>query len=69
MSGHRIRLAAWLIVAAFAAGIGASALSIPVQVTDSLVPLLQAQQAPSWWAAVAASADSGRTYFLSWLLR
>lgn len=58
MTGHRIRLAAWLIVAAFAAGIGASALSIPVQVTDSLVPLLQAQQAPSWWAAVTASADS-----------
>lgn len=42
----------------FAAAVSASLLTIPVQVTDSLIPLLQAQAAPSWRAAVMSSADS-----------
>jgi len=58
VTGARIRVAAGLLVAVFAAGLCASLLSIPVQVTDSLIPILQAQQAPSWSAAVMSNADS-----------
>jgi hypothetical protein len=54
----RARVAAWLVVAVYAAGLSAGLLTIPVQVTDSLIPILQAQDAPSWRAAVLSSADS-----------
>ncbi|MGE0392009.1 MAG: hypothetical protein AB7I25_01940 [Vicinamibacterales bacterium] len=58
MTGTRIRAAAWLLTGIYAAGLGAGLLTIPVQVTDSLIPLLQAQEAASWRAAVMSSADS-----------
>lgn len=58
MTDTRVRVAAWGLVAVYAAGLGAGLLSIPVQVTDSLIPLLQAEAAPSWRAAVMSSADS-----------
>ncbi len=57
-SGVSSRLAAWVLAAACAAGVCASLLTIPVQVTDSLVPILQAQSSPSVAGAVLASADS-----------
>ena len=58
MSSLRASLAAWVLAAAFAAGVCASLLTIPVQVTDSLIPILQAQSAPSVAGAVVASADA-----------
>lgn len=58
MSALRARALAWMLAGIFAAGVCASLLTIPIQVTDSLIPLLQAQSAPSVAEAVAASADS-----------
>ena len=58
MTASRARLVAWLLAAVLAAGVSLSLLAIPIQVTDSLIPLLQAQTAPSWRAAVMSSADS-----------
>ena len=58
MSSLSARLVSWGLAAVFAAAVCASLLTIPVQVTDSLIPILQAQSAPSVADAVAASADS-----------
>ncbi|MEQ1896040.1 MAG: hypothetical protein ABL971_01475 [Vicinamibacterales bacterium] len=58
MKSRSARLVSWVLAAGFAAGVCASLLSIPVQVTDSLIPILQAQSAPSVTGAVVASADS-----------
>ncbi len=58
MTATRASLVSWLLAGLVTAGLAASMRTIPVQVTDSLVPLLQAQEAASWRDAVRAAADS-----------
>jgi hypothetical protein len=49
---------AWLLSAVFAAGVSVSVLRIPVQTTDSLIPLLDAQKLPSVTAAIVTNLGS-----------
>ena len=53
---RRSRLIAWAVTAIMAATVCYSVLGIPLQVTDSLVPMLDAQRIPSVVAAFAAGA-------------
>lgn len=53
------RLAAWALTALMAAGVSYSVLRIPVQTTDSLIPILAAHRAPSLVQAVMDNAYSG----------
>ena len=55
-------VAAWVAAAIMAAAVSLSVLRIPIQVTDSLIPLLQVQAAPS--AAAVFRSYLGRTGFL-----
>ncbi|HEY6507116.1 MAG TPA: hypothetical protein VIY56_03835 [Vicinamibacterales bacterium] len=54
-AARRWHVSTWLLGAVMAAALSASVLAIPVQVTDSIVPLLQAEQMPSVVAAMRAS--------------
>ena len=57
---RRSRLIAWAVTAIMATTVCYSVLRIPLQVTDSLVPMLDAQRIPSVVAAFAAGAtDAG----------
>jgi hypothetical protein len=58
VSERRWRLAAWAVAAVMAASVSVSILAIPVQTTDALVPILQAQELPSVAAAIRASAGN-----------
>ncbi|HEY6508376.1 MAG TPA: hypothetical protein VIY56_10210, partial [Vicinamibacterales bacterium] len=60
--GRRWRLATWLVGLSMAAALSMSVLASPVQLSDSLVPLLQAQEFPSVFEAVRASANNS-SYF------
>jgi hypothetical protein len=55
---QRWPLATWLVAAIMAAAVCHSMLRIPLQPTDSLIPILAAQATPSFAAAVAGSIDS-----------
>ncbi len=57
---RRSRFIAWAVTAIMAATVCYSVLGVPLQVTDSLVPMLDAQRIPSVAAAFAAGAtDAG----------
>lgn len=51
-------IAAWCVAAIMCAAVCVSLLRIPVQTTDSIVPLLQAQETPGVFAAVEGSMAS-----------
>ncbi len=58
MTGRRWSLAIWALAALVAAGVSASLLAIPVQTTDSLIPILQALDHRSALGALLSSADA-----------
>jgi hypothetical protein len=51
-------VAAWIVGAIMAASVAVGVLRIPVQTTDSIVPILQAEETPSVVAAVKGSFNS-----------
>ena len=59
---NRWRLATWLVGLVMASALWSSLLAIPVQRSDSVVPLLQAQEFPTVLEAVRASANNS-SYF------
>ena len=54
-AARRWQVSTWLFGAVMAAALSASVLAIPVQVTDSIVPLLQAERLPSVMEAMRGS--------------
>ena len=57
-AARRWQVSTWLFGAVIATTLSASVLAIPVQVTDSIVPLLQAEQSQSVMAAMRSSVGS-----------
>jgi hypothetical protein len=55
---HRCQLVAWIATAIMAATVCYSVVRIPLQVTDTLVPMLEAQQIPSVLEAFASGATN-----------
>jgi hypothetical protein len=57
-TSRRWQFATWVVAAVLAAAVCHSMLRIPLQPTDSLIPILGAQATPSVGAAIAGSIDS-----------